>query len=342
MNFFNKVIFWAILATALLVFNTILYEILDSTYAYVVYGDSESIASFRNQSTTEQPLISNSSFGPNELLSILISFEIAFFLTAFGSPLFRKFRSFFSHPAAEADLNALCIGVGGIGKTTLIRKYYGKSEEGVKKTTRFNHVKFQQPVNNISHTISLFDFVGQDFPSLSPEVNFLSSKGINMNLLIIILGLHVVKKNKTTGEYVVSKPSSSTEEGEMFSEMIEKQKTQIFSKATLEMIVNNLPKLENIIVIFNQADLLIPIENEAMTVDCKKLHRDFKCYFKDIMSEIESAAETHRKTYNSLLPVEYRVASILNGIEFVDNSKACIKPITVIEDKIRSRNNRND
>ncbi len=337
MKVIGKAFFWLIAFAVLIVINIFLYHVIDGTFAVLIYGDEDAIAKYTNPTPpiedskgAVEPIrkesLSTSSLAPKDIFSILVSIEIALLLAA-GNPFFRRLFVRFSHPAAGADLNALCVGVGGIGKTTLIRNFYGKSTGDVQKTTKFEYIKLQQPVDNRNCTVSLFDFVGQDFPSLSPAIHSLASRKININLLIIILGLHIVDRDHKTGRYSVRNPSNQDEKENMYTEMIKTQTSQIFTKSTLTMIVNNLPELERVAVVFNQADLLIRHTRGVVNVDCNKLHKTFHDRFKTVLSEIEGAVEVHRNKYKNAVPIEYHVASIKNGIEFSDKGEGpCIKP----------------
>ena len=222
MQFMNRALFWLAVAVALILLNVLLYRGIEGTFAVLTYGDEDAVAKYASTahapvgesgsergpgSSTkgDQVSLTQSTFSPKDILSLLISVEIALLL-AFGNPVFRALFSKFAHPASGADLHALCIGIGGIGKTTLIRKYYGKSVADIHTTTKFEYVKLQQPVENRTCTVSLFDFVGQDFPSLSPAIHSLSSRRIHINLLIVILGLHKVERNPSSGKYFVEIP----------------------------------------------------------------------------------------------------------------------------------------
>jgi hypothetical protein len=356
MKFINRALFWIVAISALFLLNVLLYKMVEGTFAVLTYGDETAVAHYAStalapakddaQKKDQDPAappqpestLNQSTFSPKDIFSLLISIEIALLL-AFGNPIFRAIFSRFSHPAMGADLHALCIGIGGIGKTTLIRKYYGKSVADVHTTTKFEYVKLQQPIDNRTCTVSLFDFVGQDFPSLSPAIHALSNRRIDINLLIIILGLHKVERNTSSGKYFVNIPGDDAERDEMFESMINEQISQMFTKSTLTMVVNNLPKLERVVVVFNQADLLI-MKNErgVTTVDCRNLVNSMKARFVPVTKEIEAAVEVHRDKYKTGVPIEYRVASIINGIEFLDDAQGqCIKPISIIEDTILKR-----
>lgn len=344
---FWKAIFWLTLIVIAVAANIIVYFLIANTYAYVIYGDEKAVATYRTITSDAQSgrgtnpalsdaQLSESSLSPKDIFLILVSIQIALVVAAGNSV--KRIKSVFIHEASGSDLNVLCIGAGGIGKTTLIQKYYGKSLDGIEKTRGFEHLNLHLSINKESHNVTLFDYVGQDFPSLSPEIHSLSKKGVDISLLVIILGLYPVDKDKTTGDYFVRTPTSPDENSSMLSQMLEAQRSQMFTKSTLEMIINNLPNLERVCVIFNQADLLLKINRGKVTLDCGSLYNEMLNHFSVILDEINLAVETHRKTYDGPLPVEHCVASILNGIEFSTNQRSpCIKPITVIEDMISRR-----
>ncbi len=334
------------MALALLVLNMSLYQLIEGTFALFVYGEEYAVSNYSKTKEVskddEQLGIDNVEisrlYSPKEIFSLIFSIEVALLIALWKFVI--GFVNRIYSPAAGADINALCVGIGGIGKTTLIRKFYGKSTGEIQVTRKFQHVRLLQPIDNQTRSVSLFDFVGQDVPNLIEEVIKLKSQEVRINMVIFILGLFEVESSKRSGQYCVASPACQSDQDKMFTRMVKEQKKQIFNSSTLSMIVDNLPGLERIVIMFNQADLLTNNQAGKLVCDYNHLHETYLKQFEQIIREIEDSAERYREKYNHKpLKIEYRFASILNGIEFVKSEEgSCrIKQLSVIEDAIAKR-----
>lgn len=239
-------------------------------------------------------------------LSIQATLLVALF-SALGWPVF--FDVF------KKEYAVLMIGLGGVGKTTLINRVFNENGSRTDVTKEYKRETIDRPIDGKKRHVVAIDHVGQDLEDLNARVQSLHAfKNHKIDEVVIMLSIFPLRKVDGEWEFI-------DDTDEQFSakqaEFIEKQNEFLFSGLGIGALIGHISGIRKVTVVFNQVDMFFSSDDgRSKSLDCKSVEQAYGDAFPNCMDAIEDAARVYSKRHNKKqYEIERRYASAKLGIE---------------------------
>lgn len=326
--------------------NAAIYVIfyINAPNALVTVGNPADLQIFKSKEVLSDPKfvdrtfdISQYSFKNDSVFFSLLGVQ-ATVLVAFLIPGGRWVLPSNFNVAARKTSNILCIGLGGVGKTTLIKSNLLDNPHSPLKTEKFETYSTTRHINNVLTDIKIHDHEGQDFETLNSDVHEIERSGQNIDHIIVVVS--IFPTSKVGSEWILEIPENL---GDVANAEIIKDQLARLSLIGIGGFVLNMPELNRISVIFNQVDEFRNKDMPPLSFDFEWIQKVYAECFDPLKTQIEEIRGRYELRYNSQkekpssflgrgnsdkrLRVDYHIASIKWGVE-LDVEAGVVKPLT--------------